>query len=397
LKPVPPSPTRSPSTRPAPPVLPRLAPASVSVYPPSPIFIPTRVCAAAPPTWVRPVVSYVMWPDHVSPVPRPARSSAPAPPLPERPPVSWPATAPIVAVQNAVRTQSSLNAESSSGRERYFRSDTLLHGVGLAVHGRIVALNKSPTASGAQGATASSPQAFSDRQIYAMSSAWMAACLTGRASIAGEASHTRTCAVTLQHFVEKWLTDRMHVQQSRLAPFVVLAAIHTPAPASPLRQRPDAPVSTTLLAPHLRDDANVQATVMNRAGSLRGLLDAGATLHVCYSADSLNAMSADERDAYRSTCATYPGNLIDVPLALPADAFHASCGATYVFGASLQSLTGCFAIRMPQAADAAPGMAGAELLVTSPIDSLFRPVLDELTLRFGLQLDSAGAVAKHPV
>jgi hypothetical protein len=317
--------------------------------------------------------------------------------------------APRIAMQNAARMPPSLDGGPGGERERRFRLDTLLHGAGDAVHGRIVALkvNKRPEASGGMGATAAdaqaaatpSAQAFSDRQIYSMSNAWVTACVSGLARISGEASNTRTCAVTLQHYVENWLTERLNVQASGPAPFAVVAAIHTPAPASPLRQLPEAPVSATLplLAPHLRGDANVQATVACRAGSVRRLLDAGAILHVCYSADSLKTMSTAERDAYQSTCAAYPGNLIDVPSALPPAAFYASCGATYLFGASRQSLTGCFAIRLPQAADAAQGQASAELAVVSSMDSMFGTLLDEVKLKFGLQLDRSGGVATRSV
>jgi hypothetical protein len=301
----------------------------------------------------------------------------------------------------------SFNGEAGCARERHFRFDTLLHGAAGAVHRRIVALDKRPGASGGADATAadapeaaaSGTQAFSDRQICTMSRAWVTTCVSGLARISGDASTTRTCAVTLQHYVEEWLTARLNVQPSRLAPFAVVAAIHTPAPASPLRQLPEAPLAATLplLAPHLRGDANAQATVASRAGSIRRLLDAGATLHVCYSADSLKTMSEAEREAYRYTCAAYPGNLIDTPSSLPPAAFYASCGATYLFGASRESLTGCFAIRIPQAADAVQGQAKAELAVVSTMDLMFAPLLDELRLKFGLQLDSAAGVATRPV
>jgi hypothetical protein len=283
-----------------------------------------------------------------------------------------------------VRMQANLEGESARGRALDLRLDILLYGAAPAVRSRIAALNASASAEGVAPARGNR---FPDEQIYAMSNAWLVACAIGSSIIGGTPSHVRTCAVTLQHCVENWLTDRLGDHSRGRAPFAVVAAIHTPAPASPLRLRVDAAEPGTLLAPHLRDDTSVQGTVLRRADSLRRLLDAGATLHVCYSAASLDTMSLAEREVYQSTCAAYPDTLIDAPSALPPTAFHASCGATYLFGTNAQSLTGCFAIRLPQAADAVQGASRADLVVASPMDPMFKPVLDELKLKFGLELD----------
>jgi hypothetical protein len=350
-----------------------------------------------------PAVSHVLWPAAMG-VAGPAPGGAPPPPVPAHAPEAGPPLARLVSVQNPIRMPPDFRAEPPRWTEPHcrwacnVRLDTFLHGAGPAVHERIVGRRQRPGASSEAGAAAgaseaatSSRQTFSDGQIRAMANAWMAACLSGHARLEGEASITRTCAVTIQHRVESWLADRLNVQRSGPAPFVVVAVIHTPAPASPLRQRPDAPVSATLLAPHLRDDANVQATVACRAVSLRHLLEGGGIVYACYSAASLDSMSLIERGVYSSTCAAYPDNLIDAPSELPPEIFRAFCGATYWYGASLRSMTGCFAIRMPQAADATQGNARAELFVVSPMDPRFCTILRELRMNFGLRLDFAGA------
>jgi hypothetical protein len=325
-------------------------------------------------------VTHVLWPDGDSPVRAPEGNNAAAPPLPARPPAARLTSVQLV----GYRAQSSLYGEPCWRREIDFRLDFLLYGVAPAVRNRIALLNGPAAAAN----VAANTSEFPDEQMFAMGNAWLVACATGSSYLGGAPAHVRSSAVAIQHCVESWLTERLDGHGRRgEAPFAVVAAIHTPAPPSPLRLRAGAAVPHTLLAPHLRDDTGMHGTVLRRAVSLRRLLDAGATLHACYSTASLDTMSEAERETYQSACAAYPNHLIDAPRALPPAAFHASCGATYLFGESPWSLTGCFAIRLPQAADAVQGVSRADLIVASALDPLFKPVLDELKLRIGLELD----------
>jgi hypothetical protein len=270
-----------------------------------------------------------------------------------------------------------------------YRHDVLLQGVVYGVFERLASSYEPLDENPGPSPRFVDPTRLTNAQVDAMGNAWEIACATGSAQIGGDDRHMRTCAVNLQHFVEQWLTECLRGPD----PFAVVAAIHTPAPPSPLRHWPDAPVSVGLLAPHLCDDAGVQATIGQRARSVRDLLEAGATVHACYPATSLDTLDADQLATYRFTCETYP-NLIDTPSVLAPDAFHASCGATYLYGPSLQELTGCIAFRLPQAADAVQGPAEASLFVASPLDEPFKRVLDELSQTFGLKLDPAyGSVA----
>ncbi|WP_175104693.1 hypothetical protein [Pararobbsia alpina] len=298
---------------------------------------------------------------------------------------------PLPAIGEGLAVRMRRSPEGASSRERVldYRFDILLHGAAPAVFKRIAAFHETLDDGAAASMRPAGTEPFSRAQIWTMSDSWQVACTTGSAVICGDNRHARTCAVSIQHFVERWLTERLQGP----VPFAVVAAIHTPAPASPLRHWADAPVPATLLAPHLRDDASVQATLSRRAASMRALLDAGATVHACYSAASLEKMSLTERETYRSTCETYP-NLLDEPSPLPPGAFNAVCGATYLFGTGPLSLTGCIALRLPQAADAEDGAAQAHLFVASPLDAPFKDLLDELKRDVGLVLDPAyGGVA----
>lgn len=199
--------------------------------------------------------------------------------------------------------------------------------------------------------------------------------------IRGEKRQTRIRAVTLQHFVQAWLAERL----SDGRPFTVVAAIHTPALTTPLRQRVDMPVMPELMAAHRRGDAGVGATVSRRAGSIRDLLAAGATVYACYSQAGHDALVECEQHAYATTRHVYP-NLVDTPRKLPREEFEAQCGVTYLFGENRQSLTGCFAIRLPQAVDAQDGAAEARLIMTSSDETQFDACLDELESVLGLQI-----------
>jgi hypothetical protein len=263
-----------------------------------------------------------------------------------------------------------------------YRLDLLLQGIAPGVHKRIVSFYEAINGNNVSLTESADATQWTNAQVYTMSNAWQIACATGSALIGGDDPYVRTCAVSIQHCVESWLIERLRGQ----GPFTVVAAIHTPAPPSPLRHLGDTPAVTRLLAAHLRDDPSVRATIEQRARSVRDLLAAGATLHACYSAASLESLDPEERAVYRSACETHP-NLIDTPSVLSPDAFRTSCGATYLFGTGPLSLTGCFAIRLPQAADAVQGPAKALLFVASPFDEPFKGVLDELSQAFGLTLD----------
>lgn len=374
------SPTRSPSPRP---------PARLSLVPlpemptSTTASTPTRIASSASSTPGPLARSLVLWPEPVELDRVPATAVAPS--LPARPPVGGHASREVV----LGRMQPRSAPVSRSGRPPDYRFDGLLQGVVPGVFQRIVSLHEALDDNNVSSTRSADPTRLTNSQVFAMSNAWQTACATGSALIRGDDRHVRTSAVGIQHFVEQWLTKRL----GGTAPFAVVAAIHTPAPPSPLRHWADAPAAATLLAPHLRDDASMPATIEQRARSVRDLLAAGATLHACYSAASLETLDTDESAIYRSTCEAYP-NLIDAPSVLSPDAFRASCGATYLFGTSPLSLTGCFAIRLPQAADAVQGYAEANLFVATPLDESFKRVLDELSQAIGLTLDPAyGGVA----
>jgi len=298
---------------------------------------------------------------------------------------------PLPSAAEAVPEQIRTSAGAVRCRERDLdlRLDILLLGIAPGVFKRIADSYVSLDDGAMPSSMPTVPAALTRTQIYAMSNSWQVACATGRAEISGDSLHARICSVNVQHLVETWLTERLRGP----APFSVSAAFHTPAPVSPLRQWADAPVPPALLAAHQRDDPAVQATIARRASSVRALLDAGATVHACYSAASLGKISREESEVYRATCAAYP-NLIDTPYAKPPDAFLPLCGATYLFGTGPLSLTGCFAVRLPQAADATEGTTQAHLIVASPLDESFKAILDELHIELGLTLDPAyGGVA----
>jgi hypothetical protein len=388
LDPAKPSGAHSPATtharNPPPPARSR-TPLPLSLYAPTSTFTPTRVACAPVVTQAGSAVTHVQWPEDDSPVHAPEGNNAAAPPLPARPPASRPASVQAV----GYRTQSGLYGESRWRRELDFRLDVLLYGVAPAVRNRIALLNGPAAAANAAADVAANTVRFPHDQMFAMGNAWLVACATGSSRLGGAPAHVRTCAVTIQHCVERWLTERLNGHRREQAPFAVVAAIHAPAPPSPLRFRASAAVPDPLLAPHLRDDTSVHGTVVHRADSLRGLLDAGATVHACYSAASLDTMSRAERETYQSTCAAYPNNLIDRRSVLPPVAYFNSCGATYLFGTGPESLSGCFAIRLPQAAQTGQRGSTADLIVASPLDPLFKRVLDDLEREFGLELDPA--------
>ncbi len=235
------------------------------------------------------------------------------------------------------------------------------------------------------GSTASAEGQFQPHEIQTMRDSWLAACRTGEVTIRCDDRHARVCAVHLQHLVEGWLAERLQGQGA----FSVTAAIHTPMPATPLRQWPAAAVPDSLMAEHQRGDAGVQASISRRVGSIRDLLDTGATLYACYSQQHANENATDdEKQAYQATCRRYP-SLIDAPRALSRETFIPHTGATYVFGEDPQAPTGCFAIRLPQAADASTGSVEARLIVVSSNESRFDQCIGSLALNLDLLLNAA--------
>jgi hypothetical protein len=315
-------------------------------------------------------------------------TGSPARRIPTPPPMPWtlPDGALSTGAETTRRTPAPLRANGMSVSALTIPADayvfnTLLCGMERGVLDRIVSCEC--VQDGAGGVSASQPARFELYEVQAMTTGWDVACSTGGALIGGNDRHARVCAVTIQHFVEAWLAERLRGP----TPFYVVAAIHTPLPATPLRQESGAAVSDGLMAPHQSGDAGVQATISSRAGSIRDLLDAGAVVHACYSQQGFDSLAEGERQTYQDTRRAYP-NLIDAPRRLSRDTFAPHCGATYLFGEDPLALTGCFAIRLPQAADAPQGPAEARLIVTSSIERVFDECLGALSLNLHLLLDS---------
>lgn len=134
----------------------------------------------------------------------------------------------------------------------------------------------------------------------------------------------RAVFVGLQSAIEQVLSEKKQADPN----FKVMMAIHTPTPATPLCTAVDS-VSEGLMSARVKDDKQVQHTILSRAEILRSLLEQETPLYVVFQKNGLSQRTIEQQKIYRSQIAKYPDQLMSLELTLP-EISGDMIGATYL-------------------------------------------------------------------
>lgn len=134
----------------------------------------------------------------------------------------------------------------------------------------------------------------------------------------------RAVFVGLQSAIEQVLSEKKLADPN----FKVMMAIHTPTPATPLCTPVDS-VSEGLMSARVKDDKQVQHTILSRAEILRSLLQQETPLYVVYQKNGLSKRTAEQQAIYKSEVEKYPNQLMSVELTQP-EIDGDMIGATYL-------------------------------------------------------------------
>lgn len=134
----------------------------------------------------------------------------------------------------------------------------------------------------------------------------------------------RALFVGLQSAIEQVLSEKKLADPN----FKVMMAIHTPTPATPLCTAVDS-VSEGLMSERVKNDKQVQHTILSRAEILRSLLEQETPLYVVFQKNGLSQRTVEQQNIYKSQIAKYPDQLMSLELTSP-EISGGMIGATYL-------------------------------------------------------------------
>jgi hypothetical protein len=157
----------------------------------------------------------------------------------------------------------------------------------------------------------------------------------------GDDAQLRPRYVGTQAAFEQWLTQQL----SKGAIKKVVAAIHTPLPATPVCSAGE--ITPDLVDPSMLQDEKRLQTVRERPSIIRGLLQSGGTVLIAYPTVAREQRTKQQLAIFEGLLEKYRENLFDIPMGC-LEVAKEMVGATYLFETTAGEWR-TFSIRFTQA------------------------------------------------